>query len=120
MSRPIIDEDERFIIVSPTLFHTTLERFLVLPVIEDEEGNGVWGFGHWDKKLFAWMVNTYDRHLTGGSEWETYKKKSVEHIYAYGYKHVDRIHEDYFNWHRVDGEPDLEDPFLFKMTKVSR
>ncbi|WP_131827804.1 hypothetical protein [Mycolicibacterium fortuitum] len=31
----------------------------ILPFIEDENGNGVYGYGHWDKAQFAAAVNDY-------------------------------------------------------------
>lgn len=55
----------------------------VLPFIEDERGNGVYGYGHWEKSEFACAVNEYDRQrsssLDVGGE---YSCSDVVHVWA--------------------------------------
>jgi hypothetical protein len=122
MARPKIDADEeQFVEVDSFLFSTHLEKNFELPVIEDEDGNGVWGFGHVDKKKFAGIVNLYDLALTGGDEYgEPYTEDDVQHKLYYGVKRTDALEDDYLQWYPPEGEADLDDPLLFKMTTVSR
>lgn len=56
----------------------------VLPFIEDETGEGVYGYGHWDKASFAAAVNGYDlqRRPADSGNAGQYRPDDVRHVWA--------------------------------------
>lgn len=59
---------------------------VVLPFLEDGDGNGVYAYGHVDKAKFAEQVNQYDReaelHPEDYDEKYAYKAENIEYAYA--------------------------------------
>lgn len=51
--------------LTPDDFITTVHDDRTFPFFEDENGNGVYGYGHTDKAEFATAVNKYDRYVGG-------------------------------------------------------
>lgn len=55
---------------------------LVFPFFEDENANGVYGYGHTDKETFARLVNVYDQDAAGETFDGGYTAEDVEYVWA--------------------------------------
>ncbi|MCV7286106.1 hypothetical protein H7J87_12275 [Mycolicibacterium wolinskyi] len=89
----------------------TSER--TLPFIEDEFGNGVYGYGHWDKAEFAAAVNEYDRrHGADHADDEERTASDVAHAWAV----VTDPDTQRFTWSDVTAES----PNAFPVTVIQR
>lgn len=63
-------------------FTTVYDESHTFPFIEDENANGVYGFGHTDRAEFAAAVNEYDRYSSGDDDLIPYAAEDVRRGYA--------------------------------------
>jgi len=56
------------------------------PLLEDESGDYVFGFGHVNQAEFARLVNEFERYCdpAGADDWEHYET-DVQHVFAVAY-----------------------------------
>lgn len=84
-----------------------------LPFVEDENGNGVYGYGHWDKAQFVATVNEYF-----GRKWpdldadDEYTASDVVHVWAV----VTDPDTQRFSWEKVTADR----PNAFPVTAIQR
>lgn len=71
--------------LTPEDFVVTYDENHTFQFFEDEDGNGVYGYGHYDKQTFATAVNYYD-NLCDGERYfdlcDVYTFEDVNHGYA--------------------------------------
>ncbi len=83
-------------------------------LIEDENGDWVYAYGHIDREKFAAAVNEFDRDMAGPLDWDQqYTAEDVQHLHAVT---VNPPPEWYMTWANVDGDT----PGAFPITVVSR
>lgn len=71
--------------LTPEDFIVTYDENHTFHFFEDENGNGVYGYGHLDKQAFATAVNYYDKLAIGddySSFMEPYSEDDVIHAHA--------------------------------------
>lgn len=71
--------------LTPEDFVVTYDENRTFQFFEDEDGNGVYGYGHHDKQTFATAVNYYDKLGLGDDYWsfmKPYAEDNVNHGYA--------------------------------------
>lgn len=112
-----VPEGARIITVTADDFEVQWDAEHTFPFFEDENGDGVYGYGHHDKEGFARQLNEFDELCTGGPSEDEYTADQVAHDWAVAYiKPGDP--DDYWmtTWHDVTEET----PGAFPMTRVMR
>lgn len=95
-------------------FVTVFDDVNTFPFIEDEDGYGVYGYGHHDKAEFATAVNRFDLVVAGlDPEDCQYTAGDVKHLYA---APSPRLPEERFTWKDVTSET----PGAFPLTLIYR
>lgn len=71
--------------LTPEDFRVKYDKEHTFEFFEDEDGNGVYAYGHRDEQAFATAVNYYDRLCNGADfseDYDTYDHGDVRHAYA--------------------------------------
>lgn len=102
--------------LTPEDFRVKYDREHTFEFFEDEDGNGVYAYGHRDKQAFATAVNYYDR-LCNGENYDLLMLPYAEDNVCQGYARADDVN--------VYGEWSLrfckaEDEYASPVTWVSR
>ena len=81
----------------PKAFEVLWREGLTYPFFEDEDANGVYGYGHQDKETFANLVNEYDADCRGDFAVfaEAYTEDFVIHAYAEALMREEREEDDW-------------------------
>ena len=85
-------------------------------VVEDEDANWVFGYGHPNKHSFAAAVNDYDHEMTGDASLTKYTARDVQHRYAVTLK----PHDDPDGWFITWADEHQNHPDRFPVTVVNR
>jgi len=110
-----IPANSQIITVTSDMFDMPFDAEHTFPFFEDENANGVYGYGHTDKAEFAAKVTEYDTYCNGEPV-DGYTEADVSHTWAIAYCPAGGD-EDEWRLTRADG-PDAEG--AFPMTTVSR
>lgn len=102
--------------LTPEDFRVKYDKEHTFEFFEDEDGNGVYAYGHRDEQAFATAVNYYDRLCNGEDFSEDYDAYDLCEVY-HGYARADNVN--------VYGEWALrfckaEDEYATPVTWVSR
>jgi hypothetical protein len=77
------------------------------PFFEDENGNGIWGFGHQDKAEFARLANEYDELATGmPTPEDAYTADDVSHTFYVAYLPDGARDDEWLLRQVAEGTPD--------------
>lgn len=84
----------------PSAFEVLWRKDLTYPFFEDEDANGLYGYGHQDKVAFATAVNDYDAECSGAlslfmDDDECYDSGSVVHAHAECFLREEREADDW-------------------------
>jgi hypothetical protein len=111
-----IPANSEIITVTPDMFDMPYDAERTFPFFEDENGDGVYGYGHADKAEFAAKVNEYDAHCNGEPLDEGYTDANVAHTWAVAYRPTNDPDGD---WRFTRAVAD-SDEGAFPMTVISR
>lgn len=91
--------------LTPGDFRVKYDENHTFEFFEDEDGNGVYAYGHRDEQAFATAVNYYDRLCNGGNVdyYDTYDYCDVHHGYARA-DDVNRYGEGYLQFCKSSDE----------------
>lgn len=105
--------------VRPEHFDVQWDAAHKFPFFEDENADGIYGYGHHDPAEFARLVNLYDEVSNGEPmEWQ-YKPADVVHTYALAFAPIGKTADEdewRFTWRGVTHAT----PGAFAMTVVPR
>ena len=76
---------EKPIVLTAADFEMRFDDAHTFPFFEDENGNGLWGFGHQDKAEFVRLVNEYDALCNGEPLIDTYDADDPQHVFYLAY-----------------------------------
>jgi len=81
----------------PSAFEVLWRKDLTYPFFEDEDANGLYGYGHQDKVAFATAVNDYDADCRGDLVIfdEAYTADAVIHAHAECFMREEREADDW-------------------------
>jgi hypothetical protein len=71
--------------VTPDMFDMPYDNEHTFPFFEDENADGVYGYGHTDKADFAARVTEYDTICNGEPADDGYTESDVHHTWAVAY-----------------------------------
>ena len=108
--------------VDPDAFSVQLTRELLLPFFEDEDGNGLYGYGHQNVVDFIQAVYAYDKYMEGihfDPVESSYSTDSVQHLYGVAFsREIDGVVEE--DWRFYWDDVTAETPHSFPVTVLSR
>jgi len=90
--------------------------FRGVPIIESEDADWVYAYGHVDDETMAGAVTDYDREVSGDASLECTEPDEVQHLYAVTVKAADDPDGWWINWGNIAEDT----PGAFPITLVSR
>jgi hypothetical protein len=111
-----IPTGSKIVTVTPEMFVVPFDAEHTYPFFEDENADGVYGYGHTDKAEFAAAVNAYDDYASGEPAEDFYTETAVSHTWAVAYSPGDGPADEWRFTRAVTADTEG----AFPMTTISR